>query len=237
VCPRCGSAAAVHSIQELAAMARAQLGQQAPGFPAGPQSAGPQAGYAADPQPGPPPQAGFGATPQPGPPQAGFGATPQPRPPQAGFGATPQPGSPPQPGGPLPGYAQQPRPGRPRGRIPGLRDVTPDISFDGGGSLGDDIAGAAVAGAMMAGAKFIGRRVGRKLQQKFNDQVLPTMLARQQETLRRQIEIADRHPDLCACLDDQVAFLAGGSKAVPMPNLQTVTVEQSDALVAQLSNG
>jgi hypothetical protein len=68
-CPQCGSSAAVHSIGELAAMARSQLGQAPPG----PQ-AGPQAGWAAEPQAGPVP--GWAAEPQAGP-VPGYAAQPQ----------------------------------------------------------------------------------------------------------------------------------------------------------------
>ena len=71
-CPHCGSSVAVHSISELAAIARSQLaaaqygnpaGTQ-PGYAPGPQS-GPVPGWAAEPQPGPVP--GWAAEPQPGP--------------------------------------------------------------------------------------------------------------------------------------------------------------------------
>jgi hypothetical protein len=55
--------------------------------------------------------------------------------------------------------------------------------------------------------------------------------------LRTQIAIAERHPDLRACLTDQVIFLDGGSRTLPMPKLNTITVEQADAMVAQLRNG
>ena len=56
--------------------------------------------------------------------------------------------------------------------------------------------------------------------------------------LREQIAIAERHPDLRACLTDQVVFLAGGSRVLPMAGLiGKLTVEQSDALVAQLRDG
>jgi len=34
-----------------------------------------------------------------------------------------------------------------------------------------------------------------------------------------------------------VVFLTGGSRALPLPNLTTVTVEQADALVARLRGG
>jgi hypothetical protein len=221
VCPQCGSAAAVHSIGELADMARSQLGQ--PGY-AGP----PQPGYAGPPQPG------YAGPPQPGAPQPGNTGQPQ----GGGFGGQPQPGAP-QPGGPQPGYAQQPRPGPPGGWR-GIRSRTRDTSdgIDVGlGGLGDDIAGAAMGIAAGAAAKFIGRKIGRKVQAAMTERVLPAMAARQQDVLQTQIAIAERHPDLRACLTDKVIFLAGGSRVLPMPNLaRPLTIDQADALVAQLRN-
>src|SRR5215467_1838432 len=60
-CPRCGSTDAVQSIQELAALASSQLGQQpgaqAAGWTAEPQQ-GPVPGWAAEPQAGPLPGPG-----------------------------------------------------------------------------------------------------------------------------------------------------------------------------------
>lgn len=204
-------------------MARSQLGQ--PGY-----SGPPQPGYAGPPQPGAP-QPGFGGQPQPGntgQPQGG-----------GGFGGQPQPG-PPQPGGPQPGYAQQPRPGPPGGWR-GIRSRTRDTSDGidlGLGDFGDDIAGAAMGIAAGAAAKFIGRKIGRKVQAAMTERVLPAMAARQQDVLQTQIAIAERHPDLRACLTDKVIFLAGGSRVLPMPNLaRPLTIDQADALVAQLRNG
>ena len=55
--------------------------------------------------------------------------------------------------------------------------------------------------------------------------------------LQTQIAIAERHPDLCACLNDHVIFLTGGSRTLPMPNLMSITVEQADAMVARLRDG
>jgi len=183
VCPQCGSASGVHSIEELAAMARARLGQiQGPG-------AGPQPGYAAGPQPG-------------------YGAG------QPGWAAEPQ-------AGPLPG-----RGGRQRSYSQ-PSDIGGDLSF------GDDVAGAVLG---MAG-RFIGRSIGRRVQDKLAQQVVPAMAARQEAVLREQIAIAERHPDLRACLTDQVVFMAGGSRVMPMPNLANVTLEQADVLVARLRDG
>jgi len=184
VCPQCGSASGVHSIEELAAMARARLGQiQGPG-------AGPQPGYAAGPQPG-------------------YGAGPQP-----GWAAEPQAGALPGRGGRQRSYSQP-------------SDIGGDLSF------GDDITGAVLG---MAG-RFIGRSISRRVQDKLAQQVVPAMAARQEALLREQIAIAERHPDLRACLTDQVVFLNGGNRVLPMPNLATVTLEQADALVATLRDG
>ena len=111
-------------------------------------------------------------------------------------------------------------------------------SSDGGdfsiGSLEDDIAGAALGAA----AKFVGRAIGRRVQRTVNERVLPTLAARQQEVLQTQIAIAERHPDLRACLTDKVIFLADGHRVLPMPNLAApLTVDQADAMVARLRDG
>ena len=189
----------MHSIQELAELARIRLAQQgsAPGQPG--MAGQPQPGWAAEPQ--------AGALP----------GQPQPGGPQPGWAAQPQTGAPPGPGG-----------------WRGSRSRVPDTSIGDGSlsSIGDDLASAAMGAAM----GFIGRSIGRKMQNKFN-QVLPTIMAKQEEVLRAQIAIAERHPDLRACLTDHVIFLDGGGRTLPMPNLNTLTVEQADALVAQLRNG
>jgi hypothetical protein len=203
-CPQCGSAAAVHSIEELAAMARGQLGQP-PGAPATPQP-----GYAGEPAPG---------APQPG------GPTPS-------WAAEPTPG-PPQPGGGVPGWAGRTQAGQPRPGFPGVGAIFSDAARDGG-SVEDDIAAAALGAA----TQFLGRKLGRRMQRAYNERVAPALAARQESAGRTQIEIAQRHPDLRACLTDHVIFLAGGSRVLPMPSLgPSLTVEQADALVNQLRGG
>jgi len=202
VCPQCGSTAAVHSIEELAAMARSRLGEQQAGH-----GSAPQPGYAAEPQPG------YAAEPRPGPPG-----------PPPGYAAEPRPGP--------PGYAAEPRPGPPGGWA-GRGSGLPDVSGDGL-SFGDDLAGI----AMTAATRFVGRAIGRRMQRTINERVLPTLAAKQEATLRAQIAIAGRHPDLRACLTDQVVFLAGGSRVLPMAGVTgMLTVEQADALVARLRDG
>jgi len=98
--------------------------------------------------------------------------------------------------------------------------------------------------AMTAATKFIGRAIGRRVKRAYDERVAPAMAARQEAMagrqeamLREQIAIAERHPDLRACLTDQVIFLAGGSRVLPMSSVTGMTLEQADALVAQLRAG
>ncbi len=151
ICPRCGSAAEVHAIQELAALARAQLGETPP----------------------------------------------------------PYPGAPP---GSVPGYLQEPT----TGPIPDR----PPYPVRGGG-YGPDV---------------IGRRLGRRMQ-RAAERVQPALAAQHQDVLRTQIAVADKYPDLRACLSDAVIFLAGGSRALPLPDLSALTMQQADDLVATLRSG
>jgi hypothetical protein len=134
--------------------------------------------------------------------------------------------------GPLPSSRDRQRSYQPRNYSGG------DTPF--GDSIGDDIAGAVLGAAAGAAARFLGRQASRRLQDRLSQQVLPAMAAKQQNMqtmLQTQIAIAERHPDLCACLNDQVIFLTGGNRTLPMPNLMSVTVEQADAMVARLRDG
>jgi len=70
LCPQCGSAANVHSISELAALAQQQLDKLGGDAP---QQGGPQQGWNAEPQSGPVP--GWAAEPQAGPPPGSRGWT------------------------------------------------------------------------------------------------------------------------------------------------------------------
>ena len=221
MCPQCGSAAAVHSIEEWAAMAQANMGHQwqpgapMPGYPAGP---GPQPGYGPAPQPGP--QSGF--------PDPSQYQQPQPPPPGP---AEPQPSQ--QPGyqagpGPQPGYPSEPWQSQPPPRSRSWESGSDASTFED--AIADAVLGAAT--------KAIGRVIGRRMRQAYNERVVPAMAARQEAVLRDRMAIAQRHPDLRACLNDQVIFLAGGTRTLPMASaMQVRTVEQSDALVAQLRGG
>jgi hypothetical protein len=238
VCPKCGSAAAVHSIEEWAAMAQANMGNRwqpsapMPGYPAQP---GPPPGYGPAPEPGSAPQPGF-----PDPSQYQQSGFPDPsryqqpgspdtaqQPPSPPSPAEPQPA--PQPGyqaGPQPGYPSEPWQNQPPPRRSGNWDIGSDAS-----TLEEAIGGAVLGAA----TKAIGRMIGRKVRQTYNERVAPALAAQQQAMLGERMAIAQRHPDLRACLNDQVVFLVGGTRTLPLASAMRVrTVEQSDALVAEL---
>jgi len=104
---------------------------------------------------------------------------------------------------------------------------------EGGGS--DTIEGAIAEAVLGAATNVVGRAIGRRMRRVFEEKVAPAMAARQESVMRDRMVIAERHPDLRACLNDQVIFLAGGTRTMPLAQAMSVrTPEQSDALVAQL---
>jgi hypothetical protein len=231
VCPKCGSADQVHSIEEWAAMAQANMaytwqpGAPMPGYPAAPTQ---QPGYAP-----PPPASGF-----PDPAQYQQSGFPDPsqyqQPGSQGGSQQQQPPPPASPAGPQPGYQGGPQPGYQGPESWQSQPPPRRRSWDSGSdaSTFEDAIGEAVLGAA---TKAIGRVIGRKMRQAYNERVAPAMAARQESVLNERIAIAQRHPDLRACLRDQVIFLAGGNRVLPLADAMRVRiVEQSDALVAQL---
>ena len=130
-------------------------------------------------------------------------------------------------GVPQSGYQGQPwqdqSPSRPR-RLFGSEEIVSD-TFEG--AIGEVVLGAAT--------KALGGVIGRRMRRAFEEKVVPAMAARQESMARNRMSIAERHPDLRACLNDQVVFLAGGTRTIPLAQAMAVrTPEQSDALVAQL---
>jgi hypothetical protein len=128
---------------------------------------------------------------------------------------------------PQSGYQGQPwqdqSPSRPR-RLFGSEEIVSDTLE---GAIGEVVLGAAT--------KAIGGAIGRRMRRAFEEKVVPAMAARQESMTRNRMSIAERHPDLRACLNDQVVFLAGGTRTIPLAQAMAVrTPEQSDALVAQL---
>lgn len=225
-CPHCRNTTAVHSLGELAAMMRSQPSRPSFTRMIG-QLTGEERAYTAPSQPGTPsatnPQAGTANAPSP---QSGYAADPQPS-----WGAGPQPGwaAEPQASGHNTYQDSGSSTGRP-GFDPGL------LTRALGESLtdSDSIEGVAAGAALGAAAGFLGRKFGPRLQQAYSEKVVPGIAQRQEAGLREQEAIAQRYPELRACLTDQVFFLAGGTRVIPMPKAGMLTLPQSDALVAQL---
>jgi len=182
-CPQCGTTTAVHSITELADLARMQLGQ--------------------------------------------LSGTPNPGVPQQGWAAEPVAGAPPGPGG-----------RRSFGSFGGGGFGRRGVDY--GGDVADSVEGAIAEVALGAAAGFIGRAIKKRVDQAMANRVMPAVnaaAASREPMLREQIAIAEKYPEICACTNDQVVFLTGGNRVVPMPNLQTLTMAQADGIVGQLRGG
>jgi hypothetical protein len=123
--------------------------------------------------------------------------------------------------GPESGYGQAPRP---------QTDQFHGRQYD----LGQDIFNDAVGAA----GRFLGRAIRNRVQKAMEEKVIPAAQARYQQNMQEQMAIAERYPELRACLRDQVVFLAGGTRTVPFTevsaNITQVTLAQADAVVARL---
>lgn len=107
-----------------------------------------------------------------------------------------------------------------------------------GGDIGGDITDAVMGTAF----RFVGRAIGKRVQKKIQERVVPAMQARAaqaqqqwQQSRTDQAAIVAKYPDLRGCMHDQVVFLEGGSRVVPISEIQMpVTLAQADALVDRL---
>jgi hypothetical protein len=153
-------------------------------------------------------------------------------------GFRPPPTPPPPPdysaSAPPPGYTGQQRPSRWASGSSSSNSAQSSSSSSRDDSIEDAVADL----VMGAATSFIGRAIGSRVKRAYGEPVVPAMAANGEAMLREQIAIAGRYPDLRACLTDNVVFLAGGSRVVPMSSLSRgFTLEQADAVVAQLRNG
>jgi hypothetical protein len=115
-----------------------------------------------------------------------------------------------------------------------------DFGFDlgGGDNLADDIGGAVLGAAF----GLAGRAFGRKIKKAFDEKVVPAMQAKAaqaqaqfEQQKAEQDAIAARYPELRGCMKDQVVFLDGGTKTVPVSEIKMpVSTAQADQLVARL---
>jgi hypothetical protein len=124
------------------------------------------------------------------------------------------------------------------GGLGGRRSRGNDFGFGSGGDFGSDIAGAAASAAM----GFAGRAIGKRLQRAFEEKVVPAMQAKTAQSQQQweqskadQEAIVARYPELRGCLKDNVLFLDGGYRTVPIKDIKMpITMDQADALVARL---
>jgi hypothetical protein len=105
------------------------------------------------------------------------------------------------------------------------RDASPD----------QEVANAALAMA----TRFIGRAIGKRMRRTYGERIVPTLEARTEQARRasrqEQAAIVERYPELRGCLHDQVVFLAGGTRSVPIADIpMPITVAHADTLVDSL---
>jgi hypothetical protein len=126
----------------------------------------------------------------------------------------------------------------PMGRRSGRGGPDFDMDFDSTGDIAGDIAGMAVTAALGFAAKGIGKRMKRA----FDEKVAPQMQARAEQAQQQweqskadQDAIVARYPELRGCLGDNVVFLDGGRRSVPISEIRMpITMDKADALVARL---
>ncbi len=101
-----------------------------------------------------------------------------------------------------------------------------------------DIAGAVIGAA----GKLIGRAIGNRVRRTYEERIGPALDAQlaqarvhQEQSRSDQAAIVARYPDLYGCMRDEVVFLAGGSRVVPISQIpMPITLANADALVSGL---
>jgi hypothetical protein len=97
-----------------------------------------------------------------------------------------------------------------------------------------------IANVVLATAtRFIGRAIGKRMQRTYKERIVPTAEARAEQargaSRQEQAAIVERYPELRGCLHDQVVFLAGGTRSVPIADIPwPVTLAYADTLVDSL---
>jgi len=100
-----------------------------------------------------------------------------------------------------------------------------------------------IANAVLAStSRLIGRAIGKRLRRTYQKQIVPALDARaeqvrsvREQSRQEQAAIVERHPGRRGCLRDQVIFLAGGTRVVPLADVSLpITLTQADALVHRL---
>ena len=109
-----------------------------------------------------------------------------------------------------------------------------DFDFDSGDNVIDDLGGAVLGAAL----GFAGRAIGRRMKKAFEEKVIPAMEAKAaqfEQSKAEQEAIVARYPELRGCTKDQVVFVDGGTRTVPISEIKMpVTLAQADSIVARL---
>ena len=234
VCPQCGSGADVRTVAELFAMLNgAQGGAMQQGYP--PQQTGP--GYQGT-------YPDYPAQGYQGPDSAGTNPDSAGTNPDHPYESYQGPGIPTagyQNQGPAPGYQGPDYPSYQGPDYPNNRRSRPTIDS----SFGDDPVQEIANTVLGAAFKFAGRSIGKRMQRAYEEKIGPALEARAAQARQQwqpspdeQAAIVQRYPDLRGCLRDQVVFLDGGSRSVPISEIRMPpTLAQADALVNRLRGG
>jgi hypothetical protein len=104
-----------------------------------------------------------------------------------------------------------------------------------------------IADAVLGAAtSFLGKAIGKRMRRVYEERVVPNLRAQAEQRgqdLHAQAEqrgqdlhaIAERYPELRGCLRDQVIFLSGGTRTIPLSEVSPqISLTQADALVTRL---
>lgn len=124
-----------------------------------------------------------------------------------------------------------------RGRIPRRGGRGFDFDFDG-----DSVAVDLGAAVLVTALGFAGRALAKRMKRAYDEKVAPAMETKAaqwqqqwEQSKADQDQIVARYPELRGCMKDQVVFLDGGYKTVPVKELKMpVTLAQADDVVARL---
>ena len=95
-------------------------------------------------------------------------------------------------------------------------------------------------------ASFLGKAIGKRMRRVYEERVVPNLQAQAEQRSQNvpaQTEqrgqdlhaIAERYPELRGCLRDQVIFLSGGTRTIPLSEVSPqISLAQADALIARL---
>jgi hypothetical protein len=100
----------------------------------------------------------------------------------------------------------------------------------GGADLGQSLFDFTVAST----AYLLRQTVGRRLKRYYQERLLPEAGKAREAHRRKQLQLAERYPDLRVCISDQMIFVAGGNRAIPLDRLARNRPADLDAAMGAL---